>query len=69
MLLSFVQEGGSICPGAALDYVPGGRIGELHVMYVAHLLGLQIYAGSFETSWLGEMACTVLKADTYWDWV
>jgi hypothetical protein len=29
----------------------GGWVGESHVMRVAHLLGLQIYAGSFETDW------------------
>jgi hypothetical protein len=30
---------------------------ELHVVQGNHLLGLQIYAGSFETGLQGEMAC------------
>jgi hypothetical protein len=39
----------SICPGAAVNYVPRGWVGELCVVYVAHLFSLQIYTGSFET--------------------
>jgi hypothetical protein len=51
MLFSFVGSSGSVCPGAALDYILGGWAGELHVVYVAHLLGLQVSAGSFEADW------------------
>jgi hypothetical protein len=36
MFFSFVG-GGSVCPGDALDYVPGGLIGELHMVFHAHL--------------------------------
>jgi hypothetical protein len=42
------------------------------VVHVAHLLDLQIYAGSFETGqWAsGQKWCAAfLKADTYWDCV
>jgi hypothetical protein len=53
ILFSFVVGRG----GAALDYVPRGWVGESHVMHVAHLLDLQVYTGSFETSQQGEMAC------------
>jgi hypothetical protein len=57
MLFSFVQGGrGSVCPGAALLYVPREWVGESHLVFVAHLLGLQIYKGSFETGQQGEMA-------------
>jgi hypothetical protein len=49
--------GGSIFPEATLDYVPRGCIGESHVVQIAHLLGLQIYTGSFETGWQREMVC------------
>jgi hypothetical protein len=49
--------GGSIYPGAALDYVPGEWVCESCVVSVAHLLDLQIYAGSFEISQWEEMAC------------
>jgi hypothetical protein len=31
------------------------------VVCVAHLLGLQVYVGSFETSQQGEMVCCFLK--------
>jgi hypothetical protein len=49
MLFNFVG-GCSIFPGAALDYVPVGWVGESPIVHVGHLLGLQVYAGSFETS-------------------
>jgi hypothetical protein len=57
MFLSFVLGADSICPEAMLNYAPWGWVGELHVVHDPHLLGLQIYAGSFETCWLGEMTC------------
>jgi hypothetical protein len=57
MLFSFVYQGCSICPEAVLDYVPRGWVGVSYVVCVAHLLCLQIYAGSFEIGWEGEMAC------------
>jgi hypothetical protein len=57
LFLSFVQGGGLISPGAALGYIPSGWVEELHMVHVAHLLRLQIYAGSFETSQWGEMVC------------
>jgi hypothetical protein len=50
MLLNFVQGEGSICSGVVLDYVPWGWVEESCVVCVAYLLGLKIYAGSFETS-------------------
>jgi hypothetical protein len=64
MLFSFYSE-------VVLDYVPREWVGKLCMVLVAHLLGLQVYTGSFETSWWGEMMyhTTFLKADTYWDWV
>jgi hypothetical protein len=34
----------------------------------AYLLGLQIYAGSFENGWWGEMACSFSQG-THWYWV
>jgi hypothetical protein len=44
-----------------LDYVSGVEgwveIGKSHVVYVAHLLGLHIYAGSLEIGQWREMAC------------
>jgi hypothetical protein len=48
---------GSICPGIVLDYAPRGWLVELCVVHVVHLLGLQVYAGSFETGWWAEMVC------------
>jgi hypothetical protein len=50
----------SICPGAVLDYIPRQWVRELHVVCVAHLLGLQVYTGRFEIG---------LQADTSWDWI
>jgi hypothetical protein len=50
MLSSFVA-GGAVCPGATLDYVPRGWLGESHVVHDAYLLLLQIHTSSFETSW------------------
>jgi hypothetical protein len=50
MFFSFV-EWSSVYPWAALDYIPGGWLGELHVMGVAHLFVLQIQASSFGASW------------------
>jgi hypothetical protein len=41
----------------ALAYVPEEWAGESHVVHVAHLLGLQVYKGSFETGQQGEMVC------------
>jgi hypothetical protein len=35
----------------------------------AYPLGLQIYAGSFETGWKEKWPVAFLKADAYWDWV
>jgi hypothetical protein len=55
MLFSFVLRG-SICPGAALDYVPMGWVGESHVLCDAHLFVLQIHTSSFEINWQREMA-------------
>jgi hypothetical protein len=49
--------GDSVCPGAALDYVSRGWVGESCVVCVAHLLGLQVYIGSIAISWQGEMVC------------
>jgi hypothetical protein len=43
----------SICPRVALNYV----LGESRVVHIALLLGLQVYAGSFEAGRRGEMAC------------
>jgi hypothetical protein len=43
-------EGDSINPGAALGYVPGGLVGESHVVHAAHLLGLQIYQASLKSA-------------------
>jgi hypothetical protein len=56
MLFSFVGWVQS-SPGSELDYIPGEWVGELWVVYVAHLLGLQVYKGSFKTGQQGEMAC------------
>jgi hypothetical protein len=41
---------------------------ELYVVRGAHLLGLQIYAGSFETNQWEEMVCCFSQG-TYWEWV
>jgi hypothetical protein len=41
--------GGSICPGVVLDYVPRRWVVKSSVVHVAHLLGLQVFAHSFET--------------------
>jgi hypothetical protein len=40
ILFSFVGGRGTIFPGTALDYVPGGLLGESCVVLFAHLLGL-----------------------------
>jgi hypothetical protein len=64
MLFSFVQGMGSICPGAALDYIPRGWVGESCVVRVAHLSGLQVCAGSFETSWYGENSMPLFLRQT-----
>jgi hypothetical protein len=52
---------GSIFLWAALDYVPGRWVGELHVVHDAHLFVLQIHISSFGTGWQGEM-CALLSA-------
>jgi hypothetical protein len=39
-----------------LEYVPQEWVGELHMMSVAHLLGLRVFTGSFETGWGLQMA-------------
>jgi hypothetical protein len=44
MLFSFVAEGGSVCPGAMLDYVSRGWVGESRVVDDAHLFILEIQA-------------------------
>jgi hypothetical protein len=46
----------SVCPGAALDYVPREWVWESHVVLDDHLFVLQIYASSFGISQQGEMA-------------
>jgi hypothetical protein len=54
MLFSFVG-GDSICPGVALDYVPGGvRRGVMHGA-CCHLFVWQVYTSSFGTGWQGVM--------------
>jgi hypothetical protein len=55
MLFSFLRS--SICPGAALDYVPQRWVGELCLFHIVQLLILQVYAGSFETGQQIEMVC------------
>jgi hypothetical protein len=57
MLFSFVGEGSSTCPGNVLDYASRGWVGKSHVVHVPHLLHLQVYASSFETSQWGEIVC------------
>jgi hypothetical protein len=42
-----------VCPGAVLDYVPGGQVEESHVVCYTHLFALQILTSSFETGWQG----------------
>jgi hypothetical protein len=49
MLFYFVEGKVSVCPKAALDYVPRGWVGLLHVMHDAHMFVLQNHVGSFET--------------------
>jgi hypothetical protein len=49
MLFSFVGVD-SIYPGAVLDYVPRGWVGESCMVRVDHLFVLQVYASSFGTS-------------------
>jgi hypothetical protein len=52
---------GSICPEAALDYVPG-EVGEAFVHGVWRSpLGLQIYTGGSETGWQGGMVHCFLQ--------
>jgi hypothetical protein len=46
----------SVSPGAALDYVPRGWVGELRVVHDAYLFVLQIHTSSFGVSQRGEMA-------------
>jgi hypothetical protein len=68
MFLSFVVcVGSSICPGAALEYVPTGWMGESCVVCSTHLLGLQTYIGSFEICWWGETVCHFSQG-SYWEW-
>jgi hypothetical protein len=57
LLFIFVQAGCSVFPWSVLDYVSGVWVGRLHVLCIAHVLSLQVYAGSFETSQQGEMTC------------
>jgi hypothetical protein len=38
------------------------------LVWVAHLLGLQVYSGRFETSQHEDLACCFLKTDTSWVW-
>jgi hypothetical protein len=57
MLFSFVWVGVQSAQGMFLDYVSGGWVRESCVVCVAHLLGLKVYAGSFETGQQGEMVC------------
>jgi hypothetical protein len=52
MFLSFVQ-GGSICPGAVLDYVPGDGW-ESPVWCLLLTCWVCIYTDSFEIGWWGE---------------
>jgi hypothetical protein len=64
-VFEFCSVGISICPGSVLGDIPRRWVGELCVVHGAHLLGLQIYTGSFET---GEMVCCLFQC-TYWDGV
>jgi hypothetical protein len=47
-----VQSAHELC---WIMFLGGDGGGGSHVLYDMHLLGLQVYAGSFETSWCGEM--------------
>jgi hypothetical protein len=52
-----VCEGDSIYLGAFPDYVFWGWIGESHMVCVAYLFVLQVYASSFGIGYWGEMVC------------
>jgi hypothetical protein len=39
------------------------------MVYVTHLLDLQVFMGSFETNQWKKRYTTFLKADAYWDWI
>jgi hypothetical protein len=68
MFFHFVWWEAVNLPRGTLDYVLGEGVRELHLVHVAHLLGLQIYAGSFETSQWGEMECCFSQG-RYCNWV
>jgi hypothetical protein len=53
VFFSFVWEP-SVCPGAMIDYVPRGWVGQL--LMLCELFILQIHANSFGASWQGENA-------------
>jgi hypothetical protein len=57
MLFIFIVQGFNL--PSVLDYVPevGEGIGESCVVHIAHLLGLKVYAGNFESGQGREMAC------------
>jgi hypothetical protein len=69
MLFSFVEGGvGSICPGAVLDYVPGGGVEE---WFVVHLLTCcwvcRFTQAALKTPGWEKCHAAFLKADTSWD--
>jgi hypothetical protein len=66
MLFSFVGGGNSICPGAALEYVPRWWVGKSCVVHVALLFVLKVYASIFGTSWWGEMVCHISHHSGEW---
>jgi hypothetical protein len=53
--VQFCWGGVSVCPGAALDYVPKGWVRVSHMVCDAYLFILQILASTTETGWWGEM--------------
>jgi hypothetical protein len=54
MLSSFVV-GWFVCPGAVLDYGPGGWVKKLHMVHDAHPFILQIHTSRSEIGWWGDM--------------
>jgi hypothetical protein len=58
--------GGSVCPGAVLDYFPGmgwvrgGWVRDPHVVCDDYLFLLQSHTGNFGASWWGEMVMLFL---------
>jgi hypothetical protein len=67
VILQFIVYAFQFCWGVSIELglhlglCSGGLVGESCMVHVAHLLGLQVYGGSFETSQQGKMTCHFSK--------